>query len=257
MGIEQRKANNPVQSAKTTLQVIEGLQELDGAGVTELSEQINLSKASVYNYLTTLEEEEYVKKSDSEYQLTLKFLDLGTFVRQQEPVFEAAKPQLEQLAKETEEIVNLMVEENGRGVYLHRESGENAIKHEEYPGYRAYLHNNAAGKAILAHMPTEDVESIIETRGLPATSKNTITDPDELREEFEVIRDRGYALDRGESIDGFRCVAAPIINKKTSEVEGAISISGPRGRMRGNRFNEKLPQLLLDTIDIVEINLSL
>jgi len=257
MGSENRTANNPVQSARTTFRVIEGLQELEGAGVTELANHLDHSKTSVYNYLTTLEEEGYVKKTRSEYQLSLKFLDLGTFVKHREAVFEAAKPELEKLAQESDEIINLVVEENGRSVYLHREIGEKAIKHEEYPGYRGHLHNTAAGKAILAQMPRDQVESILDRRGLPSTTKHTITDRAELYDELDRIREQGYALDKGESMEGFRCVAAPVINNRTDQVKGAISVSGPRSRMRGERFKEDLPQLIIDAINVVEINLSL
>lgn len=256
MGLNRTKAKNPVQSARTTFRIVEGLKELDGAGVTELANHLDLSKASVYNYLTTLEEEEYVVKDGSEYQLGLQFLNLGTWARRQQPIFEAAKSELDTLADETGEFVNLLVEEHGRGVYLYRAIGENATKHKEYPGYRSHLHNTAVGKSILAHMPEDEVEAIVEERGMPATATNTITDPEELYRNLSDIRDRGYAFDREESMDGFRCVGAPVINKQTESVEGAISVSGPRSRMRDERFEEEIPRRVLDAVNVIEINIS-
>lgn len=257
MGISNTTAKNPVQGVQTTFRIIEGLKELDGAGVTELAEHLDLSKASVYNYLTTLEQEEYVVKQGTQYELGLQFLNLGAWARRRQPVFEAAKQELEAVAEETEEIVNLLVEEHGRGVYLYRTVGEQATKHKEYPGYRSHLHNSAVGKCILAHMPREEVEAIIEERGMPATAKNTITDPDRLFEELERIREQGYSFDREESMDGFRCIGVPLINKQSGEIEGAVSVSGPRSRMRNGRFEEELPQRLLDVANVIEIELSI
>jgi len=106
-------------------------------------------------------------------------------------------------------------------------------------------------------MPRDQVESILDRRGLPSTTKHTITDRAELYDELDRIREQGYALDKGESMEGFRCVAAPVINNRTDQVKGAISVSGPRSRMRGERFKEVLPQLIIDAINVVEINLSL
>jgi DNA-binding IclR family transcriptional regulator len=48
------QAKNPVKSDKTTHRIVETLRELDGAGVTELSNELNLPKSSVHNYLSTL-----------------------------------------------------------------------------------------------------------------------------------------------------------------------------------------------------------
>ena len=257
MGINKTEAKNPVQAAQTTFRILEGLRELDGAGVTELADHLNLSKTSVYNYLKTLEQEEYVVRHGDRYYVGLKFLSLGTWARRKQPVYEAAKSELKALADQTGEYVNLLVEEHGRGVYLHRAVGENATKHKEYPGYRSHLHNTSVGKSILAHLPRSEVEAIIDERGLPATAKNTITDRDELFEELSRIRERGYAFDDEESMDGFRCVGAPIINRRTEDVEGAISVSGPRSRMRNDRLEEEVPQLVLDAVNVIEINLSL
>ena len=69
-------------------------------------------------------------------------------------------------------------------------------------------HCTAAGKALLGHREPWR-ESVLEAP-LPAFTARTITDPTRLREEAELVRRRGYAVEDGEHRDGIRAVAAPV-----------------------------------------------
>lgn len=61
------KAQNPVQSTVNTFAIVEALRELDGAGVSELAAYLDIPKSTVHNYLSTLEQEEYIVKEDGAY----------------------------------------------------------------------------------------------------------------------------------------------------------------------------------------------
>ncbi|MFB6187002.1 MAG: IclR family transcriptional regulator C-terminal domain-containing protein, partial [Halobacteriaceae archaeon] len=65
-------------------------------------------------------------------------------------------------------------------------------------GARRLPHANAAGKAILAHLPEDVVHDILDRTGLPEHTKHTITSRKELFDELDSIRERGYAVNRGE-----------------------------------------------------------
>jgi DNA-binding IclR family transcriptional regulator len=253
--MENSRARNPVKSAQTTLRIVEALRELGGAGVTELANHLDLPKSSVHNYLSTLEQEEYLRKDGHTYHVGLRFLELGSFARHQRPIYRVAKPEVSRLAEETGELANLLVEEHGRGVYVHRDTGDRAVKVDSYTGHRVYLHNTALGKAILAHLSAENVERILDRHGLPETTPRTITDRDELFDELETIRDAGVAFDREERLEGLMCVAAPIVSRDGG-VEGAISISGPTSRMRGERIESELPDLLRSSVNVIELNIT-
>lgn len=249
------EARNPVKGAQTTLRIVEALKELDGGGVTEVSERLGLPKSSVHNYLSTLHQEEYVVKTGTEYHVGLRFLNVGALARQNRAIYEIAKPEVGQLADETGELVNLLVEEHGRGVYLHRDTGPNAVKVDSYTGHRVHLHNTALGKAVLAFTPEDYVEDVLAARGLPRTTPQTITDEERLFEELDRIRERRVAFDREERLAGLRCVAAPVTDDDDRAV-GAISVSGPTRRMQGDRFESELPNLLLDSVNVIELNLT-
>lgn len=249
------RAKNPVQAAQTTLRIVEALKDLDGAGVTGVAEHLDMPKSSVHNYLSTLHQEDYVLKDGQTYHVGLRFLEAGAFARHRQPIYEIARPEIDDLAEETGELVHLGTIEHGKVVYLYRKRGEKAVKVDAYTGKRVGTHNTALGKAMLSRLPEEDVRRIIEHHKLSGTTAHTITDSEELFEELHRIRERGVAFDRGERINGLRCVAAPIVNTDC-EVEGALSVSGPRSRMKGEHFDEQLPELVLDTTNVIELNVT-
>jgi DNA-binding IclR family transcriptional regulator len=248
------QATNPVKSVEVMFTIVEAIKELDGAGVTELADHLDLPKSTIHNYLATLEQEEYVLKEGTRYRVGLRFLDLGAYARDQVEMFEVAKPELEHLAGETGELANLLVEEHGTGSYLYRTRGGMAVQVKGHVGTRAPLHSTGLGKAILAHLPESRVEAIVDEHGLPASTPQTITDPDELFAELETIRERGYAFDDEERLRGLRCVAAPI--QANEEVVGAISVSGPTNRLRADRYREELPRKLLEVQNVIELNVT-
>ncbi len=157
------------------------------------------------------------------------------------------------IATETEERAVFLVEEHGQAVYVHRACGKHAIRTNPGPGKRIPIHATAAGKAILAFLPRERAQEIVDRRGLPARTENTITDRDELFEELELIRDRGYAINQEENVRGVRAVGVPV--RPYDRIAGAISISGPVQRMKEKeeRDQQNLLNLLLGSANELEI----
>ena len=247
--------NVPVNAIETTLTIARALQEYESVGITELAEEVDLPRSTVFNHLKTLERNEFVVNEGGSYRLGCRFLELGAQARKYHGVHEVARQEVNRLAKETGEISALLIEEHGLGVFLHRAEGEQAVHIDSYTGQRIYLHGAALGKAILSSLPREQVEDIIETRGLPALTANTITDRDELFSELEHISDRGIAFDDQERLDGLRSVAAPIKDGEDN-VLGSLSIAGPSSRIQEERFRETFPSKLEDVVNLIELNMT-
>ncbi len=244
-----------VNASRTLLEILEALRDLDGAGVTELATHLDMAKSSVHRHLATLEEMEYVTNDDGTYAIGFKFLRLGEHTRTSHDAYRMAKPTVAQLAEETNERSQFIVEEHGKGVFIHRRTGEYAVRTNTNIGKRIYLHATGAGKAILAHLPPNRIEDVIERIGLPARTDHTITDPDELYDELETIRERGYAFNKEEGMHGLRTVGVPVFDPDGA-VFGALSVSGPSYRMRGERFNEEIPNMLLGKANELELKIE-
>ena len=247
--------SSTVKTAQTTLEILEVLKERNGATVSELTKMFDLSKSSVHNYLTTLEQDGYVTKEGDTYYVGLRFLSLGGAARRREQIYDIAKEHVREIADETGELANLLVEERGRGIYVYRAHGENAVMTDSYIGHRVYLHNTALGNAILAHLPRDQVSEILDKHGMPTATEKTITDREELFDKLEYIREEGHAFDDETRLKGLRCVAVPIVNNNNT-VEGAISVSGPTSRFEGEWFREKLPEKLKRVANVIELNIT-
>lgn len=249
----------PIKATKRTMQIIEILSRSDGLSISELADELDVPKSTAYDYLQTLRELEYLVHGESGYQLGTKFLELGARRRLQIELFSTAKPELDRLAEETGEHSTLVIEEHGMGVLLHTVMGSSAVEVVAHDGTRSYLHTTAPGKAILANMPPERITEILdeyENDGLPSYGSQSITDRGELLEELERTRERGYAVDENEAIDGMRGVGVPLIQRDTEDVIGAISIYAPMNRSTKMDFEDDIPELLLQTANVIELNMA-
>ncbi|WP_458210419.1 IclR family transcriptional regulator [Haladaptatus sp. NG-SE-30] len=244
-----------VKSVSTLFSILERLKDNNGMGVTELAREMNMSKGAIHRYLRTLVNEGYAVNRDSTYVLGKRFLDFGAHVRNGYPYNEYIEPKVIQLAEQTGERAQYIVEEHGLGIYLHRERGQNAVQTDARIGKVVHLHTTAAGKAILSLQPRDHVDKIVNTHGLPERTDRTITDPNPLHEELAEIRERGYALNQEEHANGLYAVGVPITYSE-GEVLGGLSVSGPAHRIKDRVEDETIPRTLLGIANEIELNLN-
>lgn len=244
--------NKPIASIQTTLKLIEALKRSDGAGVTELAREIGVSKGTVHNHLTTLEHEDFVVKRDNKYYVGFRFLDVAHFAKRRVKMYEVVREEVDNLAERTGEMALYTCEEHGLGVCLYLALGENAVQTPLHVGQRETLHHTAVGKAILAHLPEDRVWEIIKEYGLERKTNDTITDPDELFNELETIREEGFAYSDGETIPGLAGIGAPVTDQR-GELIGGTAVIGPTSRMDEERYRE-ITEAMTHSINIIELN---
>lgn len=245
-------ASRTVQAVQTTLGIIEALRERDAAGVTELAAELDRSKGTIHSHLATLMENEYVTKEDDTYRLSLRYLELGEAVKEQIMGYDIIRDEVDDLAAKTGELAQFATIEHGQAVYIYKSAGENAVQTASSTGKREYLHCISLGKAMLAYMPEERVTAIIDQHGMPAYTDQTITSYEELQRELQQVRENSYAFDEEEKIEGIRCVAAPV--RASGEIFGAVSVSGPSTRMEGELYRDELPDEVVRSANVIEIN---
>lgn len=250
-----KKKPRTLQAVERALNVIDALVEEDDLGVTELSERTELPTSTVYVHLQTLKENNYVVKEGEKYRLSLQFLHYGGAIRERLPVYRHGRTVVRDLAQDTGELVNLAVEEDGRGFVIFMARGDNAAVDLAPVGKHSYLHRPAFGRAILSCLPDEEVEATIDRWGLRAVTENTITSRDALIEELEATRERGYALERDEGDIGISCLGAPIKDVQENPV-GAVSVTVPSNKLRNKKVEEELSQRLLNGTNVIELKME-
>ena len=249
-------ANTPsrrVKSVETAFELIDQLQALGGATPAQLTEEVDLSKSSVHNYLTTLEMAGYVVNDGGRYRLGLRFLTHGTAAKQMVNIESPIVKALQETANAVSHPTWWIVEELGRGYFI-----ESATPGEETPVYgnvgkRSYLHAHAPGKAILAQSSDEYVELIAEHHGLPNQTRRTTTDLDALRTELETIRDRGFAVSEGETVLGILSVGVAFQDNQGRQ--HAIGVFEHSRNFAGNE-PETVGRRLVESVDDLEHRLK-
>ena len=244
----------PNRSVERAFRLVDELAENGGGGVSELADRLDMPVSTVHDYLQALVATGYVTMDNKEYQTTTRFLEVGHRHRHRLEVFKAVRDELEDVAEETGEHATLLIEEDDQAVILAVQEGPDAVNLFAYPGARMPLHATAPGKAMLAHMPAERVDGIIDRHGLVAVTSQTITDSDVLFEQLESIRQAGYAVDEGERIAGMVCIAAPILDK-SDQVRGSICVCGPQSRIDETRRNE-IADVVKRAANVTQVNLD-
>ncbi|ELZ95847.1 transcriptional regulator [Haloferax mucosum ATCC BAA-1512] len=252
---ERPRSNRPVTTTESSIQILRLLKDRPGCTLDELTDELDLARSTIHRHLLTLEDNDLLFREDGAFYLSLWLLDFGISARDRVSFFDVARRQVDRLAEETGEKVWLVAKEGDYSVHLYKAEGASPLATSARVGQRRHLHQLAAGKAMLAYLPDEERDGILDRRGLVEATDETITDRETLLEELSSIRDRGYAFNLGESIEGLNAVGAPIRDETGAPV-GGISISGPANRIKGSLLRDELPDKLLATIDEIHINIK-
>lgn len=230
--------SDQVQSLVRALTILNRLAAAnEGVTLTEVGQQVGLSPSTAHRLLTTLEQERYVH-FDAERKLwtvgVQAFVAGSAFLKTRNLVA-AARPPMRALMEESEETVNLAVEDQYEAIYLAQVECRQMMRAFARPGGRVPLHCSSVGKALLSAMSDKELSKVLHQRGLPKVTLKTITRTDVLRENLADARANGYAIDDEEHAVGLRCIASVIYNE-AGEAIAAISLSGPMARISDDRI---------------------
>lgn len=238
-----------VKSDETLLTIVDALKDFDSAGITEIADEIGVAKSTVHKHLKSLEAHDMVTNENGRYSLGFKFLMYGGYARDTNRLCRLGKSIAEDLAQRTGGAITFAVEEHGMGVFAVSRGGD----YNRNPlGTRFYLNQNSVGKSMLSEMTDDEIDAVIDRHGLPGSTDNTITDRDELFENVERIRERGYALSMGERTEAIRAVGVPVYDPE-SETLGAMSIAVPRHRVTREELETEYAKQVLEAVDQLKL----
>lgn len=245
--------SNRINAVHNMFTIVDALRKRGRVGVTDLSRDLEMPRSTVHVYLQTLAEEGYVVNHGGEYELGLRFLELGGDIRKRQSIFQAARPGVDALSAETGEVANLGVEEQGQRVLLYSSEPSDGVFDNSPTGQFTHMHWTALGKALLAQLPDDRVSAIIERYGLPKATENTITDPERLFDELERIREQGHSIEDEERREGIKAIAVMVEYEDDPDPVSAVAISGPKRRIGEDEFDRELLDAIRDTVNVIEL----
>ena len=206
--------------------------------MTQIAEQIGINKSTVHRLLATLEGKRFVERDPVTgiYRLGIRSLQMAYLTLGHNDLRQLAAPFLHHLCKQYRENVNLAVLDGADVIYIDVIESPQRVKLAAAIGQRLPAFCTASGKAILACMPQENVQRILEL-GMPRHTQHTLDSPEAFFENMYHTRERGYAISEQEFEEGINAVAAPIFFDNKQPV-GSISVAGPSYRFTHDRMIE-------------------
>jgi DNA-binding IclR family transcriptional regulator len=213
------------------------------AGVTELAGELDLAKSNVHRLLVALTAQGYVTRSADGrgYVSTLRLWELGLRVGARIDFASAGRPAAQALAGASRETVHLSVLDGGEVLYVEKIDSPLAVRADTRVGGRAPAYCSATGKALLAWADEATLETACAD--MRRFTARTVTGRDVLERQLAGIRERGYAVTRGEWREGVVGIAAAVVGASGRAV-GALGLGGPAERMGEERVAELAPQVV-------------
>lgn len=249
--MEGNSQNYHVRAVERAMQILSSFDARHAElGVSEIAEATGLPKATAHRILMTLFNGGFLERTaDGErFRLGLRLVELGLGALRGLDFRRAAFPYMQGLVERFQEICTLSIFDRGQMLYVEVVHSERSLTIAARVGRHLPAYCTASGKVLLAFLPPEVVEPILNAP-LTAYTEKTITSPARLREELQAVRQRGYAFADEEFEVGIWAVSAPI-RDIDGVVIAAMGIPFPINRLRQERIPE-IAQALVEAANAV------
>jgi DNA-binding IclR family transcriptional regulator len=236
-----------IQSVGKALGILELYDEDQPAlSMSEIAARTGLNRATAYRFCQTLLGLGYLEDAgNGTLRPGLKAVSLARAALSSRELPELALPYLRDLQTRTQETVNMALLDGDEVVYVVRLLSDSLLALRLFVGSRLPALISSLGRSMIAFLPEEEVERMLENSVPKAATDRSIVDPDRLRAELRKIRSRGYAINDQEVVMGITGVAAPIFGVSGAPIAAInLSISHP---VRGPQIEEELVPSVQET----------
>lgn len=221
-------------------------------GVSEISEELGLSKGAVHRLLTALKSRRCVDHDPvtGKYQLGTKVLELaGVLYSNRLSYGERARPHLQRLVDDINETVVVNSFDGDSHLCTLVIDASRPVRFFTRVGVRRLPYFGAAGQVLLAWESKEVLERILPPDKLEAFTLWSITDPEDYLRRLRQVREQGYALDKGETFPDVTGMSAPIFDHN-GKVVATATIVAPSHRVPDDRIPTLIEKLRQATANI-------
>ncbi len=210
--------------------------EYEELTAAKAAKALGVSRTAAFRILYTLEAKGYLTRTEEGgYRLGIKLFSLGALAQTRMVLAGLVRPELSRLADETGETAHLATMDGPYHiVFVDKALGRLNLKMDTVLGDRRWAHQTATGKMLLSQKRPEQWEQYAAAARFERPTPNSISTPEQLYNELELTRERGWAIDNEESEEGLTCFAVALTDSSGAAI-AAISCSGPSTRMERNR----------------------
>lgn len=221
------------------------LAKYDLISITELAKELEVNKSTASRIMETLRHQDMVQvdRKTRKYKLGFRVLHLAERFRSNLQIIDIARPILVEVSRELGQSVHLCAYNKGMVYVIDQIVSDLPYSRSAKVGLVEPIHSSSVGKCIFAYRAAERKEEILKDYEFIDYTIHTITEKRKLLEEFEKIREQGYAIDDEEMFIGVRCIAVPMFGY-LSNVRYGIGISGPIALMTSENLERYRRRLM-------------
>jgi IclR family acetate operon transcriptional repressor len=230
----------PIASVDNALRLLLMFKDRQQVRLSDAGEYLGVAHSTAHRLLAMLAYHDFVRQERGQrtYVAGPALVEIGLAVVRNMDVRTRARPILEELAAQFGETVHLSRLEDGSVLYLDAVESQRALRVAARTGNMLPAHCTASGKALLAHLPDDQLRELYPPRrALPTLTSRSIQKRSDLERELLQVRELGYATNDEESEDGVTSVAAAVLDARGSTF-ASLSVSVPVSRMTDQRRDQ-------------------
>ena len=252
----EAKSTEFVQSLERGLSVITAFsREAQSLTLSQVADRTGLTRAAARRFLITLRDLGYVASDGRLFSLRPRVLELGYSYLTSLPVWEVARPHLEELADKVQETTSASVLEGDDIVFVARVETKRIMSMTLGVGSRLPAWATAMGRVLLGDLTPDQLDRYFERVTLAPLNERTVTDEKKLRRIIREAGARGWTLVDQEVEEGVRSLAVPIRSPE-GRAEAAVTVCSHALRVTLDRVMDEILPLVLQTSERVTADMG-
>ncbi|PJJ87284.1 IclR family transcriptional regulator [Brevirhabdus pacifica] len=239
------KPTDYIASLAKGLKVIEAFgADTPRLSIAEAAAASGFDRATARRVLLTLHREGYADYDGKFFTLTPRILRLGIATLASMPLSRMVQPWLDQLTEQIGQSCSVAILDLREIVYIARAAQTRVMSIGLMPGSRLPAHCTSLGRVLLAALPRDEAQSIIETSDLAPRTRFSLTEPGEVMARIAKAGEDGFAIIDQEVELGLRSVAVPLFDRH-GKVVAALNTGLAASQMEvPEMVSQLLPALL-------------
>ncbi len=212
--------------------------------LTDIATLVGLARSTAFRLLAVLRDLGFVHKNarDGLYSLGFNAYRLGQTSRAVDSLVRDAHPFLRRLAHDTGLTTYLAALEGPQVLVCDVIQPPDGLKLPFEMGVRIDAHACAAGKALLATRPEDEIAEYFAAHAPRRYTDRTLSNFDALRRDLGESRVKGFAVERGEMRADLEALAVTITSKLDRPIQ-AIATVGPVPQEADAGFRQRLERM--------------
>lgn len=223
--------------------------------LTQVAAAIGMDISTAQRFTHTLTKLGYLRRDPQTkyFELTSKSLDFGYHYIKSNRLIDKAMPYLLHLSKETEEAVNLTTLDGEQIVFVSRFMSRHVLNTDVIVGTRMPAYCTAPGLAMLAQLPSDEIDKVLDQSDLKPFTPYTIFKRADVISKLQEVKTAGFATAYNQIFMGDGSIAAAIINRR-GEPEAAVNIGVSCARYTPEQVSNQFSSLVIATARSISQN---